>query len=152
MALRHESSHPRRCWLGPSPHRHQHRSNVHDISQASELLHRAETAVWADSAYRGIENRPEAQEIDVNWKVAMMPSKRRLLDLNNPIGAFFDTVVQTKASIRAKVEDPFRVVKFQLFFTKVSYSGLMKNTAQLTTLFALSNLWMASKHRLGAAA
>jgi IS5 family transposase len=26
---------------------------------------------------------------------------------------------------------------------KVRYRGLKKNTAQLTTLFALSNLWMA---------
>jgi IS5 family transposase len=28
-------------------------------------------------------------------------------------------------------------------FVKVRYRGLKKNTAQLTTLFALSNLWMA---------
>ncbi|MCC6198543.1 MAG: IS5/IS1182 family transposase, partial [Burkholderiales bacterium] len=28
---------------------------------------------------------------------------------------------------------------------KVRYRGLAKNTAQLTTLFALSNLWMARR-------
>jgi IS5 family transposase len=28
---------------------------------------------------------------------------------------------------------------------KVRYRGLKKNTAQLSTLFALSNLWMARK-------
>lgn len=93
--------------------------NVHDITQASELLHGEETTVWADSGYRGIEKRPVAQEIDVNWKVAMMPGKRRRLDRKNPIGALLDTVEQTQASIRAKVEHPFRVVKCQFGVTVV---------------------------------
>jgi IS5 family transposase len=42
-------------------------------------------------------------------------------------------------SIRAKVEHPFRVIKQQFSFTKVRYRGLAKNTAQIVTLFALSN-------------
>lgn len=50
-----------------------------------------------------------------------------------------------KASIRAKVQHPFRVIKRQFGFTKVRYRGLVKNTAQLVTLFALSNLWMARR-------
>ena len=52
-----------------------------------------------------------------------------------------------KARIRAKVEHPFRVIKRQFGFTKVRYQGLKKNTAQIVTLFALSNLWMA-RHTL----
>ena len=52
---------------------------------------------------------------------------------------------QLKASVRAKVEHPFRELKCQFGFTKVRYRGLAKNTAQLITLFALSNLWMARK-------
>ena len=47
--------------------------------------------------------------------------------------------------MRAKVEHPFRVIKCQFGFTKVRYKGLAKNTAQLITLFALSNLWMARR-------
>jgi len=35
------------------------------------------------------------------------------------------------------------VLKRQFGFVKVRYRGLKKNTAQLFTLFALSNLWMA---------
>jgi hypothetical protein len=35
-------------------------------------------------------------------------------------------------------------------FTKVRYKGLAKNTAQLMTLFALSTVWMARRHLLGA--
>ena len=55
-----------------------------------------------------------------------------------------------KASIRAKVEHPFRVIKRQFGYAKVRYRGLRKNTLQLKTLFALSNLWMV-RHRLLAA-
>jgi hypothetical protein len=51
-------------------------------------------------------------------------------------------IEKIKASIRAKVEHPFRVIKRQFNHVKVRYRGLAKNTAQLKTLFALSNLWM----------
>jgi IS5 family transposase len=37
------------------------------------------------------------------------------------------------------------VVKRQFGYTKVRYRGLSKNTAQLRTLFALANLWMARR-------
>ena len=53
-----------------------------------------------------------------------------------------------KASVRAKVEHPFRVVKRQFGYTKVRYRGLAKNAAQVLTLFALSNLWMARRRLL----
>lgn len=33
----------------------------------------------------------------------------------------------------------------QCGYTKTRYRGLMKNTVQITTLFALGNLWMARK-------
>jgi len=52
-------------------------------------------------------------------------------------------VEKLKASVRAKVEQPFRVIKRQFGHTKVRYRGLKKNTEQLVTLFALSNIWMA---------
>jgi len=37
------------------------------------------------------------------------------------------------------------VIKRQFGYVKMRFRGLMKNTAQLTTLFALLNLWMARK-------
>ena len=61
-----------------------------------------------------------------------------------------DKAEQVKASVRAKVEHPFRVIKCQLGFTKFRYKGLAKNTAQLMTLFALRNVWMARRQLLGA--
>ncbi|MFG6449380.1 transposase [Roseateles sp. BYS180W] len=44
-----------------------------------------------------------------------------------------------------KVEHPFRVIKRQFGHVKVRYRGLVKNTAQLHALFALSNLWMVRR-------
>ena len=42
------------------------------------------------------------------------------------------------------------MLKRQFDFTKVRYRSLAKNTAQLVTLFALSNLWMARRQLLEA--
>ena len=42
------------------------------------------------------------------------------------------------------MEHPFGVIKRQFGYVKVlHYRGLGKSTAQLVTLFALPNLWMA---------
>ena len=118
-------------------------ANVNDVTQGHALLHGAETIVFADAGYQGAEKREEAT--GVAWHVAMRPGKRRALDKNSPWGRLLDQAEQLKASVRAKVEHPFRVIKCQFGFTKVRYKGLAKNTAQLITLFALSNLWMARK-------
>jgi IS5 family transposase len=80
--------------------------------------------------------------------IAMMPGKRKALDKATPMGAILEKLEQTKASIRAKVEHPFRVIKRQFGYVKVKYRGLAKNTANLVTLFALSNLWMVRKRLL----
>lgn len=60
-------------------------------------------------------------------------------------------IEKAKAQVRAKVEHPFRVIKRQFGYTKVRFRGLAKNTAQMVTLFALSNLWMARRHLLASA-
>jgi transposase, IS5 family len=67
---------------------------------------------------------------------------RRALDKTGEADALLDQAEKLKASVRAKVEHPFRVIKRQFGFMKVRYRGLKKNTAQLFTLFALSKLWM----------
>ena len=78
----------------------------------------------------------------------MRPGNRSALDKNSPSANLLDQAEQLKASLRAKVEHPFRVIKCQFGFTKVRYKGLAKNMAQLIILFALSNLWMARKRIL----
>jgi IS5 family transposase len=75
----------------------------------------------------------------------MRPAKRRKLDLSDSLHAIYDQIERLKAGIRAKVEHPFRILKRQFGYMKTRYRGLMKNTAQITTLFALGNLWMARR-------
>ena len=78
----------------------------------------------------------------------MMPSHRKALDKDTPMGAIMDALEKTKARIRAKVEHPFRVIKCQFGHRKTRYRGLAKNTSQLLVMFALSNLWMVRKRIL----
>jgi IS5 family transposase len=120
-------------------------ANVNDVTQAHALVHGEETDVFADAGYQGVSKRDETQGIKVNWHVAMRPGKRKALDKSTPMGAIMDQLEQAKARIRAKVEHPFRVIKRQFGHVKVRYRGLAKNTAQLHTLFALSNLWMVRR-------
>ena len=119
-------------------------ANVNDVVEANALLHGEETEAFGDAGYQGVGKRPDANE-DVQWHVAMRPGKRRALDKTKPLDALVDEIERLKASVRAKVEHPFRVVKRQFGHVKVRYRGLKKNTAQLVTLFALSNLWMARR-------
>ncbi|MFN9870921.1 MAG: IS5/IS1182 family transposase, partial [Cyanobacteriota bacterium] len=39
-------------------------------------------------------------------------------------------------------EHPFRIIKCQFGFRKVSYRGIKKNDLKLKMLFVLANLWM----------
>ncbi|SMG61314.1 IS5 family transposase [Paraburkholderia susongensis] len=118
-------------------------ANVQDLTAAHALLHGAETDVYADAGYQGVEKRSE--DDTVRWHVAMRPGRHRKLDLSDRLDAIYNQIERLKAGIRAKVEHPFRVIKQQFGYTKTRYRGLMKNTAQLTTLFALCNLWMVHR-------
>lgn len=118
-------------------------ANTNDVTQAQALLHGEEVVAFGDAGYQGAHKRAESTL--KNWHIAMRPGKRKALDLNDPRDAICNEIERLKASVRAKAEHPFRVIKRQFGFTKVRYRGLAKNTAQLTTLFALSNLWMARR-------
>jgi IS5 family transposase len=114
-----------------------------DVNQVADLLHGKEKQVWADSGYRGAPNRVERD--DLQWHIAARPSDIAKL----AEGKAKDRLKKQehrKASVRAKVEHPFRVIKRQFGLARVRFKGLQKNTAHLLTLFALSNLWMARKH------
>ena len=125
--------------------------NVNDVIEANTLLHGEETQAWGDAGYQGAGKRPDAKD-GVRWNIVMRPGKRKLLDKTKLVEDLTDQIERIKASIRAKVEHPFRVIKRQFGHVKVRYRGLAKNTAQLHTLFALSNLWMARRALMGAQA
>jgi IS5 family transposase len=118
--------------------------NVSDVTQAHALLHGDEIAALGDAGYQGVEKRPENEGKSVTWHVAMKRSKRKALPANK-LGRMREKLEQIKASVRAKVEHPFHVVKNLFRHRKTRYRGLAKNTAQLFTLFAFANLVLAGR-------
>ena len=123
-------------------------ANVADITQVDKLLHGDENVVCADAGYTGVEKRPEHAGREVIWQVAARRSTYKKLDKRSALYKAKRKIEKAKAQVRAKVEHPFRVIKRQFGYVKVRFRGLAKNTAQLVTLFALSNLWMARQHLL----
>ena len=79
--------------------------------------------------------------------VALRPGKRRALP-ENELGRIEEKIEKIKASVRAKVEHPFPIIKNIFPLKKVRYCGLLKNTAQLLTLFGLANLLIAQRRIL----
>jgi IS5 family transposase len=112
--------------------------NVNDVIEGNSLLHIGESVVFVDAGYQGAAKRPDARA-GVRWRIAMRSGQRRALDKDNAIDARIDRTEKLKASVRARVEHPFRVIKRQFGHVKVRYRRLKKNIAQLV---ALSNLWM----------
>jgi len=116
-------------------------ANEHDITQAGNLLHGEEDEAFGDSGYRGVEKREELKESKAQWHVSMMNSKRKAFN-DNSAGQTLELLEKVKASIRAKVEHPFRIIKQQFGFTKVRFKGMGKNDNHLQTMFALANIYM----------
>ena len=115
-----------------------------DITQAQALLHGEETDVFGDAGYQGVEKREENLELPVTWHVAMRPGKRKTLP-KTVAGELEELPEQVKASVRAKVEHPFHVVKNIFRHRKTRYKGLPKNTDQLFSLFGFANLMLAHR-------
>jgi IS5 family transposase len=118
--------------------------NVSDVTQAHALLHGDEVAAMGDAGYQGVEKREENLGKSVTWHVAMKRSKRKALP-NNKLGRMTEKLEHLKASVRAKVEHPFHVVKNLFPHRKARYRGLAKNSAQLFTLFGFANLVLAGR-------
>ena len=123
-------------------------ANVNDVTQAAGLLHGHESEAFGDAGYQGVDKREEHEGSHVRWHIAMRPGKRRKLDTQRASHQLIEQLEKLKASVRAKVEHPFRVIKQQFGHAKVRYRGLAKNTARLTMMFALGNLWMARRQIL----
>ena len=111
-------------------------ANVHDVTEAHNLLHGGETMVWCDAGYQGVHKREENRGLKVDWQVAVRPGKRRKLEP----GSDEAVAEKEKASVRAKVEHPFLKVKRIFDYGKVRYRGLAKNTQRLALLLGLGNL------------
>jgi len=116
-------------------------ANEADINQAAALLHGQETDVFADAGYTGADKRPEFEDCDVCWNIAISVIKALPERLRN----WAEAVERALSQVRAWVEHPFHIVKNLFRHKKLRYRGLAKNTVQLHTLFALANLVIVKK-------
>lgn len=118
-------------------------ANVHDLDETTRLVRDDDTIVYTDAGYQGIEKRPEVTDDErlskVEWRVA---ARKGVLKAMHP----HDRRVESrKASVRAKVEHPFLVVKRDFGFAKTRYRGLRKNRNHLNMLFASANWLMRAR-------
>jgi IS5 family transposase len=121
-------------------------ANVHDVVMAESLLHGEETDVYGDSGYTGLEARDEMKENHpgVKCHTARRPSAvNRMAD--GPEKERAKAEEHAKASVRAKVEHAFHIVKNRFSYRKVRYRGLSKNLSRLHMLFACANLLLAER-------
>src|SRR3954454_6579833 len=118
-------------------------ANEADITQMAAVLHGQESDIFADAGYTGADKRPELEDRDVSWNIAI---KRSIIKaLPKALRELAEPVERALAQVRAWVEHPFHIVKNRFRHKKLRYRGLSKNTAQLHTLLALANLVIVKK-------
>jgi transposase, IS5 family len=120
-------------------------AHEHDLNQAGQLLHGDEQFIFADAGYRGAEKREELKSVKADWHIAERPGKIRALKKHPRKNKVPIQTEYLKASVRAKVEHPFRIIKCQFGFVKARYRGLLKNDSKLAMLFALANIVRVSQ-------
>jgi IS5 family transposase len=118
-------------------------ANVHDLDEIAVLVRADDEVVYADAGYQGVEKRrdvaDDAHLSQVEFRVAAR--KGRLKMMAEP-----DRQAESrKASVRAKVEHPFLIVKRDFGFTKTRYRGIAKNRNHLNVLFASANWLMRAR-------
>jgi IS5 family transposase len=120
-------------------------ANVADVTEVPNLLYGKEKHVFGDAGYIGAEKR--APRRGRRFWIAEKRGKVKAI-VDDALRTITEELEHAKASIRAAVEHPFRVIKRQFGYVKVRYRGLAKNGAQVTMLFALANVWMARRKLL----
>lgn len=118
-------------------------ASVHDLDEITGLVRADDQVVYADAGYQGVEKRPEITGDEhlsqVTWRVA---ARKGALQAMHP---HEQAIESRKASIRAKVEHPFLVLKRDFGFAKTRYRGLGKNLNRLQVAFASANLLMLAR-------
>lgn len=128
-------------------HAHCTAAYVGDVTQVQHLLYGKEDEIYGDSGHIGTDKREQLQDVTASFFIAEKPSHIAKIESQKD-RRYALRWEHFKASVRAKIEHPFRVIKRQFGYTKVRYRGLVKNIAPVLMLFALSNLWMARKQLL----
>jgi IS5 family transposase len=116
----------------------------HDNSVISELIREDDRCVFGDKGYASDKVKRAARQAGVYWAVLDKAKRNRKLSGSQRKRN------KKHASVRAKVEHIFRIVKCQFGYRKVRYKGLAKNAAQVFSLMTLANLYQARGQLLAA--
>ena len=118
-------------------------ANVHDVTQAANLLREDDEVMYGDSGYLGIQKRPEITENEnfakIDYRINRRPGKLPRVS-DNAID-WERYIENRKSSVRCKVEHAFRIIKCQFGYRKTAYRGLKKNENRLYAMFACGNLY-----------
>ena len=118
-------------------------ANTHDLDEAANLVRPDDEVAYADAGYQGVEKRPDIADDEqlskVQWRVAARKGRLKTMHAHDRAAE------SRKASVRAKVEHPFLIVKRDFGFTKTRYRGLDKNLNHLHVLFASANWLMRAR-------
>ena len=121
-------------------------ANVADVTMAGHLVRNDDKRVYGDAGYTGIGKYLDEEKAAPDSRCCVAAKRGAIKKLDeSPMKALLLAIEKAKASIRAKVEHPFHVIKNLFGYRKVRYKGLAKNQAQLFTLFALGNLVLATR-------
>jgi IS5 family transposase len=113
--------------------------SVHDATVMHRLIRADDTAVYGDKGYASGAKKRAAEAAGVLWAVKEKATPgHRLTPHQHARNRRFGKVC-------AKVEHVFRVMKCQFGYRKVRYRGLVKNAAQVFSLLALANLYLARR-------
>lgn len=121
-------------------------ANVADVTMAGALVREDDKRVYGDAGYTGMWKHlgEEKDAPDSKCYVAAKRGAIKKMD-DSPMKTMLLAIEKAKASIRAKVEHPFHVIKNLFGYRKVRYKGLAKNQAQLFSLFGLANLVLSTR-------
>jgi transposase, IS5 family len=110
-------------------------AKTHDSRLLADCLHGREEALFGDKGYADQERKRQCRQTGLYYGILDKAGRDRALSGRQKQRN------RQLASVRAKVEHPFQVIKCQWKYRKVRYRGLLKKTAQLFTLFGLYNLF-----------
>jgi IS5 family transposase len=113
----------------------------HDVTVLPNLVREDDRAVFGDKGYFNDDLKREAREDGIYWGV--LDKRKR----GKGLSSSQKKRNRKHASIRAKVEHCFRIMKCQFGYVKTCYRGLEKNAVQIYSLVALGNLYQV-RHQL----
>lgn len=114
-------------------------AKVHDSKVMGNLIREDDKAVFGDKGYVNNKLKKSARKHGIYWGVLDKPRPKHKLSSSQKQRN------KKLASIRAKVEHPFRVIKRQFGYQRTRYRGIYKNGQQLFTLLLSANLYQARR-------